>query len=93
METKFLRLDRAVEIGDDLDGWRVCWLGGWDNCRVLFVVMVKRITDMPGRKTAEQQFAAVGMATSSAPCRPAVPHGLNIAAKKPLPSANHAPPL
>ena len=32
VETKFLRLCRAVEIGDDLDGWGVCWLGGWDKC-------------------------------------------------------------
>ena len=43
----FLRLFRAVQLGDDIDGWRVCWLGGWDKCRVLFVVMVKRVTDMP----------------------------------------------
>src|SRR5579863_3197082 len=48
VETKFLRLFRAVELGDDLDGWRVCWLGGWDKCRVLFVVMVKRVTDVSG---------------------------------------------
>jgi hypothetical protein len=48
IETKFLRLFRAVELGDDIDGWRVCWLGGWDKCRVLFVVMVKRLTEMPG---------------------------------------------
>src|SRR6202051_3390301 len=40
IETKFLRLFQAVELGDDVDGWRVCWLGGWDKCRVLFVVMV-----------------------------------------------------
>jgi len=50
VETKFLRLFRAVELGDDIDGWRVCWLGGWDKCRVLFVVMVKRVTDMPARQ-------------------------------------------
>jgi hypothetical protein len=43
VETKFLRLFRAVELGDDIDNWRVCWLGGWDKCRVLFVVMVKRV--------------------------------------------------
>ena len=48
VETKFLRLFRAVELGDDIDGWRVCWLGGWDKCRVLFVVMVKRLTELPG---------------------------------------------
>jgi hypothetical protein len=50
VETKFLRVFQAVELGDDMDGWRVCWLGGWDKYRVLFVVMVKRVTDMPGRK-------------------------------------------
>ena len=48
VETKFLRLFRAVELGHDIDGWRVCWLGGWDKGRVLFVVMVERVTDMPG---------------------------------------------
>jgi hypothetical protein len=42
VETKFLRLFRAAELGDDVDGWRVCWLSGWDKCRVLFVVMVER---------------------------------------------------
>ena len=31
-------------IGDRIDGWRVCWIGGWDKCRVLFVVMVERQT-------------------------------------------------
>ena len=51
VETKFLRLFGAVELGDDIDGWRVCWLGGWDKCRVLFVVMVKRVTDIPGSPT------------------------------------------
>jgi hypothetical protein len=55
IETKFLRLFRAVEMGDDLDGWRVCWLGGWDKCRVLFVVMVKRVTDQPARKTLRRR--------------------------------------
>ena len=35
VETKFLRLFKP-------DGWRVCWIGGWDKCRILFVVMVER---------------------------------------------------
>jgi hypothetical protein len=39
VQTKFLRLFREVAIGDHIDGWRVCWIGGWDRCRVLFVVM------------------------------------------------------
>jgi hypothetical protein len=48
IETKFLWLFRAVELGQDLNGWEVCWLGGWDRCRVMFIVMVKRVT--PGMK-------------------------------------------
>jgi hypothetical protein len=42
VQTKFLRLFREVAIDDRIDGWRVCWIGGWDRCRVLFVVMVER---------------------------------------------------
>jgi hypothetical protein len=42
VQTKFLRLFREVAIGDRVGGWRVCWVGGWDKCRVLFVVMVER---------------------------------------------------
>ena len=42
IETKFLRLFRPVALGDFIDVWRVCWVGGWDKCRVLFVVMVER---------------------------------------------------
>jgi hypothetical protein len=30
-----------VPLGHRIDGWRVCWVGGWDRCRVLFVVMVE----------------------------------------------------
>lgn len=50
METKFLRLFHAAALGDEIDGWRVCWLGGWDKGRVLFVAMVKRVTEQPGAK-------------------------------------------
>lgn len=31
-----------MAIGDRIDGWRVCWIGGRDKCRVPFVVMVDR---------------------------------------------------
>jgi hypothetical protein len=47
IETKFLRLFREATIGDRIDGWRVCWIGGWDKCRVLFVLMVERQTTAP----------------------------------------------
>jgi hypothetical protein len=38
--TKFLWLQRPVPLGDQIDGWRVSWVGGWDRCKVFFVVMV-----------------------------------------------------
>jgi hypothetical protein len=41
VQTKFLLLFSEVTIGDRIDG-RVCWIGGWDKCRVPFVVMVER---------------------------------------------------
>jgi hypothetical protein len=42
VQTNFLRLCKPVSIGDRIDNWRVSWLGGWDKCRVFFVVMVAR---------------------------------------------------
>ena len=41
VQTKFLRLTHAVPLGHHIEGWRVCWVGGWDRCHVLFVVMVE----------------------------------------------------
>ena len=52
VQTKFLRLFGEAAIGDRIDGWRVCWIGGWVKCRVLFVVIVERPTlpiRQPGR--------------------------------------------
>ncbi len=43
IETKFLRLFKPVALGDRLDGWRVCRVGGWDKCHVVFVVMVEQV--------------------------------------------------
>jgi len=42
IRTKFLRLRSQVFLGDRIEGWRVCWLGGWDKGRIFFVVMVER---------------------------------------------------
>ncbi len=42
VQTKFLRLRKPVSLGHHIDVWRICWLGGWDKCRVFFVVMVER---------------------------------------------------
>jgi hypothetical protein len=43
VETKFLRLRQPVPLGARIDGWRVCWLGGWDRHRFFFIVMVERV--------------------------------------------------
>ncbi len=42
LETKFLRLSGPVVVGEQIDGWQVCWLGGWDKARIFFFVMVFR---------------------------------------------------
>jgi hypothetical protein len=34
VETKLLRLRRPVELGHQIDDWRVGWLGGWDQRRI-----------------------------------------------------------
>jgi len=43
LETKYLHLPQAVPMGHRIDGWRVCWLGGWDKQRLFFVVMLVRV--------------------------------------------------
>jgi hypothetical protein len=47
VQTKFLWLFREAAINDHIDGCRPCWIGGWDKCRVLFVVMVERPKPSP----------------------------------------------
>jgi len=43
LETKFLHLRHPAAMGERMaDGWRVCWVGGWDKGRVFFLVMVVR---------------------------------------------------
>jgi hypothetical protein len=43
VQTRFLRLCHPVGVGESIDGWRVCWVGGWDKGKALFVVMVERV--------------------------------------------------
>jgi hypothetical protein len=54
VETKFLRLPSPVALGEQIDGWRVCWLGGWDRHRILFVVMVERPSKLPCNSVAAE---------------------------------------
>jgi hypothetical protein len=42
VQTKYLRLRTPAVLGDRIGAWRVCWLGGWDKCRVFFIVMIER---------------------------------------------------
>ncbi len=43
VETKFLRLGQPATLGEQIDGWRVCWLGGWGKDRLFYWVMVSRV--------------------------------------------------
>ena len=43
VETKFLRLCQPASLGEQIDGWRVCWLGGWGRDRLFYYVMVSRV--------------------------------------------------
>jgi hypothetical protein len=43
METKFLRLRTAVEIGSRFGDWEVCWLGGWVKFRLYYLVMLVKV--------------------------------------------------
>ena len=42
VETKFLRLCQPAALGEQIDRWRVCWLGGWGKKRLFYYVMVSR---------------------------------------------------
>ena len=49
--TRFLRLTNPAALGDRIEGCRVAWVGGWDRCRVLFVVMVENeVPRVPNRR-------------------------------------------
>ena len=43
VETKFLRLYQPATLGEQIDGWKVCWLGGWGKGRLFYWVMVTRV--------------------------------------------------
>ena len=47
LETKYVHLRRAVEVGARIDSWRVSWAGGWDRCQVFFVAMLVRVKPAP----------------------------------------------
>jgi hypothetical protein len=70
IETKFLRLREPVPWGHEIDGWHVCWLGGWGKCRVFYIVMVMKrptvhpIDDLP--LTVERSMIAIRSAEDRA---------------------------
>ena len=47
VQTKFVRLRQPAALGDRVEGWRVCWLGGWDKGHLFFLVMVERVSPTP----------------------------------------------
>jgi hypothetical protein len=51
VQTMFMRLRQPAVLGEEIDGWQVCWLGGWDPGKVFFLVMGKRLVGRPPNKT------------------------------------------
>jgi hypothetical protein len=43
METKCLRLRNEVALGSQFGDWHVCWLGGWAEHRLYYLVMLVRV--------------------------------------------------
>jgi hypothetical protein len=43
VESRFLKLRRPAKLGERIDGWRVCWLGGWDKRKAFYKVQVDRV--------------------------------------------------
>ena len=62
VDSKFLWLSQPTKIGADIDGWRVCWLGGWDKHRVFFTVMVDKPKRAQKTETSRKIWRAVARA-------------------------------
>jgi hypothetical protein len=43
IETKYLRLRTPVTLGSLFGDWSVCWLGGWGEHRMYYLVMLVRV--------------------------------------------------
>jgi hypothetical protein len=52
LETKFLRLRTAVELGSRFGDWQATWLGGWGRHRLYYLVMVVKIQRLRAARVA-----------------------------------------
>jgi hypothetical protein len=46
LETKCLRLCQPAALGEQIDGWKVYWVGGWGRDGLFFYVMVARAEEL-----------------------------------------------
>ena len=60
VETKFLRLCQPAALGEQIDGWKVYWVGGWGRDRLFFYVMVARAEACSDSPTAKWRPAGSG---------------------------------
>ena len=51
VETKYLRLCQPAALGEQIDGWKVYWVGGWGRDRLFFYVMVARAEEQSPKPT------------------------------------------
>ena len=54
VETKYLRLCQPAALGEQIDGWKVYWVGGWGRDRLFFYVMVARAEEQSPKPTFTQ---------------------------------------
>src|ERR1700692_3797758 len=60
------RLRPDISATSGRSGWAMtsmagglCWLGGWDKCRIVFLVMVKRVTTgTPGSHSGQRNMSS-----------------------------------
>jgi hypothetical protein len=67
VETKFLRLCQPAALGEQIDGWKVYWVGGWGRDRLFFYVMVARAEEQnsePALPSRESQSRSARIRTT-----------------------------
>ena len=47
LETKYVWRCQPLGLGAEIDGWRVCWLGGWSRDRLYYLMMVVKVEITP----------------------------------------------
>src|SRR5207237_6749932 len=61
VETKYLRLCQPAALGEQIDSWKVYWVGGWGRDRLFFYVMVGRGEEHSPNAAFAKSWITVGL--------------------------------